>query len=95
MRDEPHRPTHRNHQHVPEPQIRHRPDDARQRPQNPKDFHGLHQTLLRGDSRRNSRNVEEGQRAVVNVNLRLINQISVVLGNVDSSNENHNLVVIV
>ncbi|MBJ2187279.1 MAG: hypothetical protein JFR41_01415 [Muribaculaceae bacterium] len=40
---------------VPVAQIRHRPDDARQRSQNPKDFYGLHQTLLRGDSRRNRR----------------------------------------
>lgn len=61
MRDEPHRPTHRNHQHVPEPQIRHRPDDARQRPQDSKDLHGLYQTLLGGDSRRNRRPNQERQ----------------------------------
>lgn len=76
MRDEPHRPTHRNHQHVSESQlkiaeyiwfqfclrqIRHRSDDARQRSQDPKDIHGLHQTLLRGDSRRNRRPNQERQ----------------------------------
>ena len=65
MRDEPHRPTHWNHQHVSQPQIRHCPDDARQRPQDPKDLHGLHQTLLRGDSRRNRRPNQERQRDVV------------------------------
>ncbi len=80
MRDESHRPTHRNHQYVSEPQlkiaeyiwfqfcmrqIRHRPDDVRQRPQDPKDIHRLHQTLLRGDSRRNRRPNQERQRDVV------------------------------
>ena len=36
-----------------------------QRPQDTKDFHGLHQAILRRDSRRNRRNVEERERYVV------------------------------
>ena len=59
MCDEPHRPTHRHHKYVSEPQVHHPPDDARQRPQDPKDLHGLHQAILRGDSRRNCRHVQE------------------------------------
>ena len=66
MCDESHRPTHRHYQHVPQPQVHHPPDDACQRPQDTKDLHGLHQTLLRGDSRRNCRHVEERERYVVN-----------------------------
>lgn len=55
-------------------QIRHRPDDAHQRPQNAENLHGLHltglplavqETLLRGDSRRNRRPNQERQRDVV------------------------------
>ena len=65
MCDEPHRPTHRHHEYVPQPQVHHPPDDARQRPQDPKDLHGLHQAFLRGDSRRNRRNVKKRERDVV------------------------------
>lgn len=36
-----------HYQYVPLPQIHHRTDDARQRPQDTKDLHGLHQTLIR------------------------------------------------
>ena len=57
--DKPHRPTHRHHQYVSQPQVHHPPDDACQRPQDTKDIHGLYQTLLRGDSRRNRRHVQE------------------------------------
>ena len=32
MCDEPHRPTHRHHEYVPQPQVYHPLDDARQRP---------------------------------------------------------------
>ena len=66
MCHKPHRQTHRNYQHVSQSQVHHPPDDARQRPQNAKDFHGLHQALIRGDSRRNRRHVQERERYVVN-----------------------------
>lgn len=59
MCDEPHRPTHRHRKHVPEPQIHHPPNDARQQPQDAENFHGLHQAILRGDSQRNRHHVEE------------------------------------
>ena len=79
MRDEPHRPTHWNHQHVSQPQIRHCPDDARQRPQDPKDLHGLHQTFLRGDSRRNRRPNQERQRDVVMILINIVLEINPLL----------------
>ena len=40
-----------HHEYVPESQVHHTPNDARQRAQNPKDIHGLHQAILRRDSR--------------------------------------------
>ena len=55
---------------LPQPQVHHPPDDARQRPQDTKDLHGLHQAILRGDCRRNRRHVQEGQRAVVEIPLK-------------------------
>ena len=65
MCDKPHRPTHRHHEYVPEPQVHHPPDDARQRPQDAKDLHGLYQAILRGDRRRNRRHVQEREWDVV------------------------------
>ncbi len=55
----PHRPTQWHYQYVPQLQIHHTPDDARKRPQDSKDLHGLHQAFLRGDSQRNRRHVQE------------------------------------
>ena len=65
LRDKSHRPTHRHHKYVPQPQVHHSSDDARQRPQDAKDLHGLHQAILRRNSRRNRRNVQERERHVV------------------------------
>lgn len=63
----PHCPTHWHHQYVPEPSIHDAPDDARQWSQDTKDIHGVYQAILRRDSRRNRRNVEERERDVVNL----------------------------
>ncbi len=45
LRHYPHRPTQWYYQYLPVSQIHHRSDDACQRPQDTKDFHGLHQAL--------------------------------------------------
>ena len=54
-----------HHKYVPQPQVHHSPDDARQRPQDAKDLHGLYQVILRRDSRRNRRHVQEREWYVV------------------------------
>lgn len=45
--------------YVPQPQVHQPPDDARQRPQDTKDFHRLHQVILQRDCRGNRRHVVE------------------------------------